>query len=881
MRCLWGICTLVIWLILCPMSSRAQDDTSVLNKRYSFDIPPVSLIEVLGLVRSHTGARFIYSPSNLPSDQLVSVSARDKALRDILDDLLDPIGVEYEVIAGQIALRVQQREQRKAYSQTIRGKVVDRDTQSPLIGAHVFIETTSTLRGATTDEDGQFEIPELPLGRHVLAVQYIGFTPIRIAELLLTAGKEIVLDVEMVSLPLSMDQITISEEVDLSLPLNEMAVVSARSFSVEQTQRFAASLSDPARMAQSFAGVSRSEDDVLNEVIVRGHSPKYTAWYLEGIEVPNPNHFSDDGHSSGGISVLSSNMVTYSDFYTGAFPAQYGNALAGVFDINIRRGNTSRREHTLSIGALGVEGTIEGPFSSDYNGSYLVNYRYSTLGLLTDLNFIDQGQISYQDLAFKVHLPTKKAGVFSLFGIGGLARETDRAVRDSSQWNGNAFNSDEWLREERGLIGLNYTHIFSSSAYLRTTVALFSKTEQERFFVVRPEFNYDRYFADEEISIEEGVRGHISVQFKPNVRHLLQMGLRGNIQWYSYLFQERISIPGPWFQTLDTSGRAVTWSSYAQWSYRPTVAWKYHLGVHVSGYSLNRETTIEPRGGITWQLSEKHRLALASGLYSQIESPGLYSLERVVNGVTYQPNRSLRKSKSWHNVSEYEYTVSPNMRFKAEIYYNRGYDTPVSDAPGSSFSVINTYYLYDVVTGSPRLVNTGTTTNYGIDLTVEKFFSGGYYFLLTGSRFESNYTANNGRRYPGRYATKYMTKLTNGWEFKIGSKKNQVLGINTRILFGGGNRYTPLVPDLDLLMSDEIASLIAPFTEQLSPYFRIDTGINYTINRPYLTHNLFLDVQNVTDRINEGYIFYDRRLNQADITYQLGILPVLGYKLTF
>ena len=878
MKSIW---ILLLLVILSAPLVRAQDSSVLLSRQYSFDIPPASLIEVLGAIRAHTGVRFIYSPTNLPSEQIVSVDAQNASLEVILDELLEPIQVEYEVISGQIALRWDPERPRVAYTQTIRGRVVDQDTQSPLIGAHVFVETTSVLRGATTDMDGQFEIPDLPLGRHILAVQYIGFTPVRIGELLLTAGKEVVLDIEMVSLPVSMDKIVIAEDVDLRLPLNEMAVVSARSFSVEQTQRFAASLSDPARMAHSFAGVSRSEDDILNEVIIRGQSPKHTVWHLEGIEMPNPNHFSDDGHSSGAISLLSSNILTYSDFYTGAFPAQYGNAIAGVFDINMRKGNTSRREHTVSVGMMGVEGTVEGPFTHGYEGSYLVNYRYSTLGLLTGLAFIDEGDIGYQDLAFKAHLPGGKAGTFSLFGLGGTSQDIETAVRDSSQWNGAEFNTDQSVREKRGLMGIKHTYVFSSQAFLRTTLAMYGKVEEEEVFVVVPSVNYAQFFVDQEHTRREGLRGHVSLQVKAGANHVVNAGLSGGLETYSTLFRERRTIPGEWIHTLDTDGRAITWSSYAQWTYRPDTVWKYYLGVHVSGFNINRETTIEPRGGITWQITEDQRVSFASGLYSQLESPGLYTLERTVDGVTYQPNRRLRRSKSWHNVAEYEYTMPKGMRVKAEMYYNSGYDTPVSDSLGNTFSVVNTYYLYDIVTNTNGLVNKGTTTNYGVDLTFEKLFSKGYYFLLTGSLFESKFTALDGRLRDSRYDTGYILKLTSGWEWNVGRTRENVLGINTRFLYSGGNRFTPIDLEISGVREYEVERLSNPYSGQLSDYFRIDAGISYTINRPYLTHNIFLDIQNVTHQTNEGFVYYNRQRRQMDTIKQLGILPVLGYKLTF
>ena len=174
-------------------------------------------------------------------------------------------------------------------------------------------------------------------------------------------------------------EITAKEEKNRAQ--NDLALVSARGFSVEETQRYAGSFDDPGRMAQSYAGVAAG-DDGSNELVVRGNSPRGVLWKMEGMEIPNPNHFSEQGSGGGAISMLKGGMMANSDFYTGAFPAEYGNAASGVFDINLRKGNNQKREYAAQIGLLGVEGAMEGPFKAGYEGSYLVNYRYSTLDML-------------------------------------------------------------------------------------------------------------------------------------------------------------------------------------------------------------------------------------------------------------------------------------------------------------------------------------------------------------------------------------------------------------------------------------------------------------------------------------------------------------------
>ena len=860
----------------------AQEKGDVLERRYTFSIAPTSLIEAIGLIRAETGVRFVYSPSNLPADQLVEVTAENESLDAILRAVFEPMGIEYQVIAGQVALRWKTQEERVAFTQTIRGRVVDQDTQAPLLGVNVVVDTTTPLRGASTDEQGYFAIPKLPLGRHTVTVHYIGFNTMQFAELLLTAGKELVLEIGLAPLPIEMEQILVAEEPDLYVPLNESAVASARSFSVEQTQRFAASLSDPARMAQSFAGVSRSEDDLLNEVIVRGHSPKYTVWRLEGIEIPNPNHFGDDGFSSGGVSMLSANMLTYSDFFTGAFPAEYSNALAGVFDVNLRRGNTERREHSIQLGVLGAEGSIEGPFQPGYGGSYLVNYRYSTAGLLAQADLIEADRIVYQDLAFKVHLPTRSAGTFSLFGLGGLSENDFIEPRNLAQWQGNSFGVDEFVQEKRGLVGIGHTLVLSPSSYVRSVFTGFYEEQREQIYAFFSSSSLQDRLIDEENEVESGVRGKSTLHVRVSPRHVLQVGIGGDRVVADYVFREiRRLEDNTFWDLIDTGTTVQTWRSFAQWTYRPNTSWRFYAGVHGIAYGLSRERTVEPRFGAEWKLSEQRTISVATGLHSQMESIGIYIQHRERAGVRVQPNKNLRTSKSWHNVLAFEERFTNNTRFRAETYYHAGYDIPVGETPGSIFSVINTYYLYDVLVQPEALVSEGTTSNYGVDLTYEKLFSRGYYFLLTGSLFDASFTTRSGVRYSSRYDTNFMLNAVGGIEYKLGRKKQHVLGLNSRILFGGGNRSTPIDIEASIREGREVLVINTPYAEQLAPYFRVDLGLRYTIDQAYSTHMFYLEAQNAINRSNTADTYYDRARRSVRFTQQTGILPVLGYRLTF
>jgi hypothetical protein len=271
--------------------------------------------------------------------------------------------------------------------QTVRGTVVDKITQTTLPGAVITIQAIPVL-GTTTDANGYFKFENVKVGRYDLKVTYVGYDNVFIAQLLVGSGKEIVLNIEMQESIESLQTVEIkASESRKGEILNEMAAVSSRSFSVDETSRYAASNSDPARMAQSFAGVAAASD-YSNGIVIRGNSPRGLLWRMNGIEIPNPNHFSGGmGSTGGGISMLSTNMMSNSDFMTGAFPAEYGNALSGIFDIRLRKGNDERREYAFQLGVLGMQAALEGPFSKKNKASYLINYRYSTLVLLNAVGF--------------------------------------------------------------------------------------------------------------------------------------------------------------------------------------------------------------------------------------------------------------------------------------------------------------------------------------------------------------------------------------------------------------------------------------------------------------------------------------------------------------
>jgi hypothetical protein len=379
----------------------------------------------------------------------------------------------------------------QSLTQTVYGTVTDAESKKPLTGVPV-INIANNQLNALSDENGHYSIPNVPVGRQSFRFSYIGYEPVSVNEVLVNSGKQFQLNISLEEETRQLNEVQITAAKDRSRAQNDFASLSSRTFSVEETKRYAASVADPARMAMNFAGVSNN-GDLENQIVVRGNSPKGILWRLEGIEIPNPNHFSELGNSGGAISMLNANTLGPTDFYTGAFPAEMGNALSGVFDLSFRNGNNERAEHTFQVGTLGTEIATEGPFKKGGQASYLIDYRYSTLALIQDyLNL--QGLIpDYQDLTFKMHLPTKKAGVFSIFGLGGYNRAYSAPPKDSSRWSDDTPNLQLDQKSFMGIGGISHQYFTSTDAYIKTVIS----------------YSYDEAEKDSDtLSVTEGYNSH-------------------------------------------------------------------------------------------------------------------------------------------------------------------------------------------------------------------------------------------------------------------------------------------------------------------------------------------------------------------------------------
>ncbi len=764
--------------------------------------------------------------------------------------------------------------QAQDFTQTVRGEVLDEITKLPLIGAEIYILDAQNL-GTVTNENGQFSLSEVPVGRHNFYCRYLGYEDGLVSNFEITTGKSPFITIKLRESIENLDAVEIVARRDKAGTVNPAALVSARTFSMEEASNFAGSFNDPARMAQSFAGAA-TPDDESNEIVVRGNSPRGVLWRLEGLEIPNPNHYRDEGGSGGAINIIPDIILSNSDFYTGAFPAEYGNALSGVFDLNLRRGNASDHEFALQAGVLGLQAGAEGPIDKKNGSSYLLNYRYSTVSILGEIgiDFADEDEITpvFQDAAAHLYFPETPVGQVGIYGLWGRSIAGSDPIRDSAQWlyNGQRFIYDETY--VTGVVGVKQNYLFKNNkSSIQTAVSFNKQADELNEYFIQDDYSdllldRDQYFYD-----SWRFKGIFKHKIKPQIHS--EIGFLVDHLGFDINFGERIQ--GEFVNYLEDDDATQYYRAYTQFILRPSNQLTINAGFHAGYFALNEQFYPEPRLAGNLKVSEKSSISAGFGLHSKLEPISLYlARDFLEDGSTIQRNKDLELSRSMHNVIGWDYRINSHWRFKTEAYYQHLFNVPVFPTSYGGESAVNFRSGFT----NQQLINVGKARNVGLEFTLEKFMQNGHFLLFTASLFDSKYKNTLDEWIDSRFNMRFASNLISGKEWSVGKSKNNRFGINGRIIFHGGTRYTPVNESESQEKGFIVLDRTQQFGEQLDNFFRLDAGIKYRKNKPKWSWVISLDLQNATNRENVFSREYRLSTNSYDYTYQLGLIPVLNFR---
>lgn len=778
-------------------------------------------------------------------------------------------------------------------TQTLKGSVIDADLEYPLAGARITLvsEDSVTVLNSASDINGLYHFDAVPIGKYSLSASYTSYlTSTQIVTV--QSGKESVINIEM------HEDVTTAEEVQVvgrktGEVNNEMATVSARQFSVEETDRYAGSRGDPARMASNFAGV-QGADDSRNDIVVRGNSPIGLLWKVEGIDIPNPNHFATSGSTGGPVAILNNKILANSDFFMSAFPADYGNSISAVFDLRLRNGNTDKHEFTGQFGFLGTEVMAEGPLNRENRSSYLVMARYSTLSIFQAMNIkIGTDAVpTYGDGAFKLSFPLKNGGHIGVFGIGG-GSSIDIMISEQKEYTEEAFGEgdrDQYFRTAMAVGGVAYRQPLSQKTFLRATVAhSYDNQNSHHDFLVRS-------LDGDQIQIDDiyPLMGYVfethktslytSVNHRFNSHHLLRAGI--NVDGYYIAMNDTaLDVSHTFFQQrFDYKGYDVLVQPFVQYKWRVNEKMDFTAGIHSQYFSLsNSWSYAEPRLGWQWALNKGNILTAGVGMHSQTQPLYQYAyMQPDEKGELATINKNMDFIRSFHSAIGYQKNFKNALSIKGEVYYQYLYNIPV-EAKASAFSMINMGAGFQRFYPT-KLVNDGTGQNYGVEVTVQKHFDKSFYFLVTGSLFEAKYKGSDGVERDTDFNGNYAANVLVGKEFRINPKN--MISVGLKFTAAGGRRYGLV----DRAKSEEQHELVFKDslfnTFQFRDYFRLDLKLTYRHNAKKVGHEIGLDLVNILNTKNILALAYAPNLadpSKEPIAerLQLGFLPIFYYKIDF
>ncbi|NVO20559.1 MAG: TonB-dependent receptor [Bacteroidetes bacterium] len=778
------------------------------------------------------------------------------------------------IIAGLTSIA-----QKNNVFQVIRGKVIDIDSKVSLPGASILLLETNPPIGTTTDLDGNFELKNVPIGRQGIRVSYVGYKPATLANIIVNSAQEVVLEIGLTENVVQGKEVVITAEARKDEAMNKMATVSARSFTVEETEKFAGSRGDVARMAMNYAGVAAANDQ-RNDIIIRGNSPSGLLWRLEDVDIPNPNHFAENGTTGGPVGMLNNNLLQNSDFFTGAFPAEYGNAMSGVFDLKLRNGNSNRHEELFQVGFNGFEAGAEGPFNKKHRSSYLVNYRFSTLQLMS--NIIDIGTAGipkYQDLSFKLNFPIKN-GKISIFGIGGTS---EIAMLDSKK-NVQDLYSDEgqdlYNRSKMAASGISLTKFIRDRSYFKLSLSGLIQNGGTTIDTLdhnnKPHNSIDHNFSEFKTSLS----GYLNTKY--NSRLSTKTGFTIDRLGYD-LFTKAYYSADSGFRTLISDKKSLAngtdlFRIYYQATYKFSERLSINPGLHVIYFDLNNSYAIEPRLGASWQINEHQKLSAGYGLHSNIQALSTYFLaSNMPDHSLVETNKDLGFTKSHQFVIAYDVNISKSTRLKAEAYYQNLFDVPV-EKRSSSYSILNTGAGWGVG-AVDSLANTGKGRNYGLELTLERFFNKGYYYLATVSIFQSKYTGSDGIERNTAFNSNYVVNCLIGKEFEFGSRS--AVTIDFKSSFAGGRFYTPIDLQASRIAGETKYDEVHAFNSRFDPFLKADIKFGYRLNGKKISQEWQFYVENFTNHKNPLMQSFSKSKNEITTTYQLGMFPMMQYRIHF
>lgn len=754
--------------------------------------------------------------------------------------------------------------------QNIKGKVINKVTKVPITGATVSL--VGTKYGNYSNKDGSFKIDRVQVGRYTLRTTAVGFEPIQF-NIVLNSGSELILNIELNESYVQTDTVLVLATKDRFAPNNEAALVSSTMFTIDDAQRFAGSRMDVARMAQNFAGVLGA-DDRRNDIIIRGGSPTELLWRLDGLDIPNPNHFATQGATGGPVSALNANLLDNSDFFTGAFPAEYIGKMSGVFDIKLKKGNNEKFEFLGEFGFNGLEIGAQGPFLTE-NSSIIANYRYSFLDLLEKMgvDFGFAGIPKYSDFTSKVDIPVNSNNHLSLTVFLGTS---DIFIQDSKLDTVYTGDFDIKNGTDIASVGINWLHNFSNQIFGQMTLGYVYGRYRNDLDSITTDTNnkvisLDKWFAGN--SSEGYYTLKYTLNYSPNRRNYFSAGIEARSPFYR-LREERFTVRGEnsvlW--NLNKTGNSLHLLSFLNWNWRIDENITLNTGLAAQFFELSNKSTVEPRIGFSYKITDLSSINLGFGVHRQALP--------LLTHFYAKENRNLDFIQSIHYVAGFSYNIASDAIIKIEGYYKDISKSPIKKYQKDSWSFLNSGVNFGLIGGQDETyISKGTGRAYGAEFSLIKNFANGYYLMTTASFVRQQFKGSDGVLRFGSFDNVYILNLLGGYEIVINPSFS--IEISGKYTIAGGAPYTPIDVEGSIRTRETKYIDSLAYSLRNDPYSRFDIRIDFRNNFKNLALISYFSIENFFNTRNIWFRWFNQQKATVTEIPQLGFFFVGGFRIEF
>ncbi|GAA5221538.1 carboxypeptidase regulatory-like domain-containing protein [Membranihabitans marinus] len=732
------------------------------------------------------------------------------------------------------------------------GEVRIQNSLDGLPYATIVLENSNGSYNAITDSIGKFVIKNIPFGIYQVHLSSIGYKMVKIPEYAIEHidTKEVVFEMSPTTIPL--------EEVVIKAGNHGQPISTLSSIYVmtqEQVRRFPATFYDPARLATVYPGVL-NDNDQANNLSIRGNSPNNMNYYIQGVEIVNPNHLANAGTATdrptangGGVSMISAQLLDESRIHTGVQPISIGQSTAGSLDYYFQSGSEDKMHFTGQAGLNGIDLALNGPLSDRL--SYVANYRYSTVGLLSKLGVDFGGEtINYQDLSLNLTFKQNQRTQWQFFAIGGDNSNLFEGQVDSLREVEKDLQTIDY-NSKIGILGLSVNHQLKNGSNWHSTMVVSGRSDD------RSDFYNDlpsRKSEDHSSLAKYGFDTKIEQSISPSWKWLYGGSMTlwsGNLDYST----ETLSNLGN-----DASGGLIR--PYSQIKYIKDY-WTIGLSLGLQHNTSSQSTDIEPRIQILRYLDQNQKISLNSGIHHK-QQTYLILLSSAANA-------SLDMMSSWKSSIAYDFNLDKS-HFNATLYYESLSDVAVDN---NGFSALNQLEQYP----SQELSTTGKGKNYGLEMSYNYYLNNGMFYRISTSLFDSKFKNPSFDDWKNtRYNTQFIFNAVIGKEFDWSDhEKNKTLGINLQLIYAGGY-WTSLI-DEEASRAAQTTKYVngSEFTIQQPNVLRSYFRIYYKINHDKRYSMISMDLSNVLNKENLAYRYFDPFLDKTFDKYQLGLIPMLSY----